>query len=227
MGVPPSPTPLRRGGDGGGGRRPIPLSHARTDQSGAQDGVSRLVFWVKLPRRARALSYPSPAMLRSRAERSRSRDGVAAPAAERSRSRPTASADLLSLAGWAYDPSFNTIGRDCLRLMQRLRSAAPSGGIRILPNVLSDAEHVGVVQAVWPIIAERFPCLSAEEDLFVEHPRSRDGGGQVYVITLARLPADWVFSVIRLNDQGAARVRRRLLRLRRQLPCWMDGGTRE
>ena len=154
-------------------------------------------------------------MLRSRAERSRSRDGVAAPAAERSRSRPTASADLLSLAGWAYDPSFNTIGRDCLRLMQRLRSAAPSGGIRILPNVLSDAEHVGVVQAVWPIIAERFPCLSEEEDLFAEV------AGTVYVIQFVRLPADWAFSILRLNDEMAARVRQRLGGLL-QVPCWMD-----
>ena len=97
-----------------------------------------------------------------------------------------------------------------------------------MPNVLSSVEHVGVVQAVWPIIAERFPCLSEEEDLFVEHPRSRDGGGQVYVIQFVRLSADWVFSIIRLNDQGAARVRQTLVRLTllrhtiHQLPCWMD-----
>ena len=96
-----------------------------------------------------------------------------------------------------------------------------SVGLRIEPDVLSSAEHVGVLQAAWPIIAERFPCLSAEEDLFVEHPRSRDGGGQVYVITFARLPADWVFSVIRLTDQGAASVRQRLGGLL-QLPCWID-----
>ena len=55
----------------------------------------------------------------------------------------------------------------------------------------------------------------------MEHPRSHDGGGQVYVITFARLPADWVFSVIRLTDQGAARVRQRLGGLLR-VPCWMD-----
>ena len=84
-----------------------------------------------------------------------------------------------------------------------------------MPNVLSDAEHVGVVQAVWPIIAERFPCLSEEEDLFAEV------AGTVYVIQFVRLPADWAFSILRLNDEMAARVRQRLGGLL-QVPCWMD-----
>ena len=94
-------------------------------------------------------------------------------------------------------------------------------GIRISPDVLGSEEHVGVLHAAWHVIAERFPYLSEEEDLFVQGLR------QVYVIQFVRCPADWTFSIIRLNDAGAARVRRRLLRLRRQLPCWMDGGTRE
>ena len=78
------------------------------------------------------------------------------------------------------------------------------------------------MQAAWPVIAERFPSLSEEEDLFVEHLE------EVYVIQFLRLPADWVFSIIRLNDQGAARVRETLVRLTllrhtiHQLPCWMD-----
>ena len=91
-----------------------------------------------------------------------------------------------------------------------------AAGIGISPDVLCRAVHVGVLQTAWPVIAERFPHLSEEEDLFVEV------SGPVYVIQFVRFPADWAFSIIRLNLEGAARVRRRLFRLRRQLPCWMD-----
>ena len=81
--------------------------------------------------------------------------------------------------------------------------------------MLSSAVPVGVLQAAWPVITERFPYLSEEEDLFVQVL------GRVYVIQFVRFPADWVFSIIRLNDQGAARVRQRLGGLL-QVPCWMD-----
>ena len=90
-----------------------------------------------------------------------------------------------------------------------------SVGLRIEPEVLSSAEHVGVLQAALPRIAERFPCLSEEEDLFAEV------AGTVYVIQFVRLPADWAFSILRLNDEMAARVRQRLGGLL-QLPCWID-----
>ena len=100
-------------------------------------------------------------------------------------------------------------------------------GIRISPDVLSSAEHVGVLQAVcpvgvmqaaWPVIAERFPSLSEEDDLFVEDRIVED---RMYVIHFVRLPEDWGFSILHLNDEATARVRQ-TLDGHLQLPCWMD-----
>ena len=88
-----------------------------------------------------------------------------------------------------------------------------AAGIRIPPGVLCRAVHVGVLQTAWPVIAESFPHLPEEEDLFVEV------SGPVFAIQFVRHAPDWPLSVIRLNDRGAARVRQMLYRLRGQLPC--------
>ena len=95
-------------------------------------------------------------------------------------------------------------------------------GLRISPNLLSNREYVRVLQDAWPVIAERFPCLSEEEDLYVEvagPPFFVDP--PMYVIHFVRLRADWAFSILRLHDQGVAQVRQMLGGLL-QLPCWID-----
>ena len=95
-----------------------------------------------------------------------------------------------------------------------MRTTIP--GLRISPCVLSNPEYVRVLQVAWPVIAERFPSLSEEQDLFVEV------AGAVYVIQFLRLPADWAFDILRLNDETAARVRQRLGWGFLQLPCWIE-----
>ena len=99
--------------------------------------------------------------------------------------------------------------RESSRSRDRQRHRA--AGIRIAPDVLRSAVHVGVLQAAWPVIAERFPYLSEEEDLFVQVL------GSVYVVQFVRQPADWELSIIHLNDQGV----RLPGPLFWQLPCWM------
>ena len=92
-------------------------------------------------------------------------------------------------------------------------------GLRISPNVLSSAELVRVLQVAWPVIAERFPSLSEEDDLFVEDRIVED---RMYVIHFVRFPEDWGFSILHLNDEATARVRQTLDGQHLQLPCWMD-----